>query len=207
MQTLEDVSTQLGVAPGTLARIIETARLIAHECLDAALANVYVRDYIELGSAHLSTFDTREKRDASIRRHVPLRLMFEHGHCFTEAAHPGLLPGSWRGGKSGWGQFLGVAPLLPEDMYSPVRPGWVWTSGNDAFNRRMKLKALLGPFARTMVEDARRDPLHRFMKSITPEKQETLRLRTGLTPHEFWRAVKGRPILEPAPQQVELFEK
>jgi hypothetical protein len=55
-----------------------------------------------------------------------------------------------------------------------------------------------------MVEDARRDTLGRFLDGMTEAKAKTLALRTDLTPREFWRAVKGRPVKEPAPQQFNL---
>lgn len=206
MTDIQRVADIYGLTVDRVEAVIQRVRRIQDVCLPAALENPFVQRFINEGSDHLRTFDTPAKRLAKVQKEVPLRLMFEHGHCFTEAPHPLFLPGSWAGGKSGWGKFLQIDPLKPTDMYSPVRPGWVWTSGNEAFNRRMALKDMLGKGARKMVEDARRETLRNFLAyRMTDEKAAVLQLRTGLTPHEFWKAVKGHPKKEPVPQQAVLF--
>jgi len=143
----------------------------------------------------------------SVRRNPTCRVEWEHatviggiGVSLAAAKH------------KNWGQFLGISPLASNDPVHWCRILYVYRS-TSPYNRRVEqrhaLKRLLGKQHRKLVMQASRNTKQDFLdRYLTEAAAQVIKRRFGLDPGRFWRAAKGRELLDlpAAPRQLTLFD-
>lgn len=154
----------------------------------AALANLDIRSL--LADPILGRIWTEE----AIRRAPTCRNEWEHvtviatiGEARSAAKH------------KNWGNFLGVFPLAPDDPVHPFRILYVYKA-TSPYNRRVEqrkaLKRILGRTHRPLVTKASRFTKRDFLRILTAADTRAIKLRLGLDPGRFWRAVKGKEFID-----------
>ena len=162
------------------ARAIRAATY-AKILVEACLANHCVQEYIAAGELGYSV---------EAIRHAPIvRIEFE------QAIAIGGIGETLEATRSKhWGAGPKVAPLEPDDWFFAGRITYVYRENcryNQRFEQRRKMKRLLGPH-RAAVGEARVSPKFIFLEHLSPEREQAIRERLGLSPAEFWQAVNGK---------------
>lgn len=175
---------------------------IARVLVDAALRNVFVRQYIrDLTPWHkcygLWTVD-------QVRANPPVRVEFEHAFvlgCVGESLAAAR-------SKPTFGEFVGVLPVEPNGPVGEVRINYVYKDSspyNRRVNQRKWMKKRLGREWRKLVGKAMYWPKGKFLAGhVTSEARQAIRLKLRLDPGEFWRAARGavwldvpKPVVQP----------
>lgn len=161
---------------------------IAHVLVDAALANHDIQDYLaDPRPPRLWTID-------GVRRNPTCRVEWEHtiviggiGESLAAAQH------------KNWGDFIGVLPLRSDDPVHWSRILYLYKASSP-YNRRVEqrkaLKRILGRRHRSLVTSAARSTKRDFLAALTEVAVYVIRRRLNLDPGDFWRAAKGRKLLE-----------
>jgi hypothetical protein len=98
-----------------------------------------------------------------------------------------------------WGSGPRILPLRPDDPVDPVRILYVFKEGsryNLRFLQRQKLKKLLGKRYRPLVTMAKGFTQTVFLEQLTAQQAYVIRQLLHMQPVEFWRASKGKSLIE-----------
>ncbi len=182
--------------PADLERVARIARIL----IDAALANQDIQGHLrDLTPPRLWTV-------AGVRRNPTCRVEWEYvtviggiGESLAAARH------------KHWGDFLGIQPLKPDDPVHWSRILYIYKP-ECPYNRRVEqrkaLKRILGRKHRKLVTLAAQSTKGDFLTSLLTETGAyVIRRRLRLDPGHFWRAARGKDVLDlPQPsQQLFLF--
>lgn len=127
-------------------------------------------------------------REETIRDNPPLRVEFEHAIVLGTIAEAI----SMRRGKSGWGEFLKIEALRPDDFLYPMRITYQLKASSkvrqrwqfrDTFRRVLRKNRRLVTLA---MQLNRRE----FLERLTAEDARIIREKLDLEPAAFWRTVR-----------------
>jgi|SRR5215468_4753332 len=127
-------------------------------------------------------------KEENIVQNPPMRVEFEHTvvfGTFGEAL-------SMRRGKSGWGQFVKVEPLRPDDVLHPTRIVYQLKATNKMRQRwefRDTFRNVLGK-DRRLVTLAMQLKKSEFLERLTREDVRIIQRKLDLKPGAFWRVVR-----------------
>ncbi|MEW5926036.1 MAG: hypothetical protein AB1941_00980 [Gemmatimonadota bacterium] len=185
-------SPQIGLAFPEVPRPVSTRpQVLEHPTREvlaaAARENECVREFIADG---LMTWSAER-----VERDPPCYLVYEHGEVVGNFSD---LVGMARHAekRKGIGLRKGVRPLSPDDEVLPYNIGLRRLASHPRQRRwlqRMALKSLLPPYAKPAVSSA----MHRNQRDFVawvlarPGLRSSMANTTGLTPKQFWRAVRG----------------
>jgi hypothetical protein len=169
---------------------------ITSTLIDAALANQHIRGFLrDLTPPRLWTVE-------GIQRSPPCRVEWEQafviggiGESFAAARH------------KNWGRFMGVQPLRPDDPVHWCRILYVYKASslyNRRFEQRQTLKRVLGRQGRSLVNRAARSTKRDFLARLSDLDAQAIKRRLHLEPGQFWRAAKGRDLLNLPKPPVQL---
>ena len=98
-----------------------------------------------------------------------------------------------------WGTGPRILLLRPDDPVDPVRILYVFKEGsryNLRFLQRQMLKKLLGRRYRPLVQMAKSFTQTVFLEQLTAQQSYVIRQLFHMQPVEFWRASKGKILIE-----------
>jgi hypothetical protein len=180
---------------------IERTARIARVLVDAALRNVWVRDYIDNPDPKWPGLWT----DDRVRQNPPVRVEFEHAYGLGGL---GETLAACRN-KATFGQFLGVFPVDREDPVGELNIMYVFKESSP-YNRRVLqrryLKLRLGRGWRKLVSEAMYHPKGRFLSQVvTPDAAAIIRMALRMDAGRFWRVVRGKEWIDiPKPRRQPL---
>ncbi len=167
-------------------------------CVAACLANERVKFYLDDHSPGWSR--------SSLEVSPVVRVEFEHafvlgrlGESLSAARH------------KAWGAFLGVRPLEAGDPVHPCRVAYAFKADapyQKRFEQRRRLRRMLGKEYAGLVPRAMGSGKAEFLAGLSEDEAARVRARTGLKPGRFWRAAKGRELIDwpTSPRQLTLFD-
>jgi len=178
------------------------AAKIARLLIDACLQNECVQDYLADNSVLLD--------EKSVKANPIVRIEYEQAIAF------GGIGETLAATKSKhWGEGPYLLPLQPADWFYAERITYQFRE-NSLYNRRYEqrrlMKQLLGKDLRKLVGDAnyKRHGWEIFRDNyLTPQREQQIESRLGLTAKEFWRAARGKVLythLPLAERQPQLFD-
>jgi hypothetical protein len=161
---------------------------IARVLVDACLANHDVQELIADPALPYFT-------EQSFRVNPTVRVDYEEAVCFA-----GVGEGIAMTKNKHWGEGPNILPLEPDD---PVDGLFIqyWYKPTSRYNRRYlqrhRLKEMLGRGFSKLVGKAqmKRWTQKVFLAQITEEDKAMIRQRIGVDPVMFWRACRGKVIL------------
>lgn len=179
---------------------------IARVLVDAALANVCVREYIrDLTPWHRCYGLWTTER---VRANPPVRVEFEYAIVIGGIGE--ALAASR--GKNTFGQFVGILPIETTDPVGELQINFIY-KGTSPYNRRVEqrrwMKKRLGKRWRELVGEAMYHPKGKFLaEKITTDAAHIIRRFLGVDPGQFWRMARGKVLVElpKKPVQGTLFE-
>ena len=175
---------------------IERMGRIAQVLIDAALSNHDIQTYLaDPRPPRIWTID-------SVRRNPTVRVEWDHaiviggiGESLSAARH------------KNWGDFIGLLPLQPDDPVGWSRILFLYKASSP-YNRRVEqrhaLKRILGRQHRPLVTLAARSTKRDFLAALSESGAHIIKRRLRLEPGQFWRAAKGRDLLDLPKPPVQL---
>ncbi len=164
----------------------ERAGAVARLLVDAALANFDIQEHIA---------DPRQlQTEESERRNPTVRVDYDEAFAVC-----GIGEGLQATKNKHWGSGPRILPLRPDDPVDPVRILYVFKEGslyNRRFMQRRRLKELLGKRHRPLVTMAKGFTQLSFLDQLTTQQAYVIRQLLQMEPTEFWRACKGRTLIE-----------
>lgn len=162
---------------------------------DSGCCSLFRQRFVEAANQNHSIHEFRADprwapiwKEENIVQNPPMRVEFEHAvvlGTFGEAL-------SMRRGKSGWGQFLKIEPLRPDDVLHPTRIVYQLKATNKMRQRwefRDTFRNVLGK-DRRLVTLAMQLKKSEFLERLTGENVRTIQKKLDLEPGTFWRAVR-----------------
>ena len=127
-------------------------------------------------------------KEENVHRSPPLRVEFEHAIVFGTLGEAI----SMRRGKDGWGAFLQLEPLRPDDVLHPTRIVYQLKATNRMRQRwefRDTFRNVLGK-DRRLVTLAMQLNRKDFLERLTPADFQVIAKKLDLDPALFWRTVR-----------------
>jgi hypothetical protein len=173
------VCTMLGLRSVEVDRIVDSIEV--GKLVDAALANNCIQEFQrDPDYKHLWTTEV-------VGNNPPVRVNFEHAVVLGTISEAGDIAKS----KS-WGKLTNIDPLQEDDLVYPRNITYILKNTSVLRMRwefRDSFKAVLGK-DRRLVNCAMRQTKRFFLESLQPTDRATVRHRLGLSPAEFWQAVR-----------------
>lgn len=166
-----------------LARVIRTAR-VASVLVASCLANHEVQAALQTG----------ELKERDLRSCPIVRVDWEQAIGIGRA---GEVLSACK--NKNWGDGPYILPLEPNDQVGGCRIGYVYKPSslyNMRFEQRNRLKQMLGKQFRKLVGTAKYHTKTIFMQYLTIDEANAIRRRIHVEPGIFWRAAKGKVLLD-----------
>lgn len=179
---------------------------IAAALTEAALKNVWVREYIDHPDPDWPGGWTEER----VRNNPPVRVEFDHATVvggvgeslsaarLRKAGETAGAVSSWRW-KPSFGELIGVLPLEEETPVGEFNILYIY-KGSSPYNRRVEqrkyLKKRLGTGHRQAVTEAMYWSKRDFLAKLAPHVAARIQARLKLDPGRFWRVARGKEFVE-----------
>jgi hypothetical protein len=173
------VGALLGLDESSITRLVQLVD--AAQFVAAARANRSIQGFQE---------DPRFKElwtDETIRRNPPVRVEFEHATAFGTISEAGDIAKN-----KTWGKLINIGPLKPDDRLYPRNITYCL---KETAKQRMRwefrdvFKGILGN-KRSLVNDGVRKTKREFLRYLDLADARVIESRLGLTPSQFWKAVR-----------------